>query len=201
MIEYKQGANMRESLALATAPASEPVTVAEAKTHMHITSSDEDTYISNLITVARLHCERITQRAFITQYWTWKLSEWPEYFDVPRAPLQAATINYLDVDGNSQTLATSVYTVDTNSDPGRIYKQWGQFWPAIRYISNGIESVTVNITAGYGTATEVPQPIKQAILMTVANLYENRENTSDRTMTEIPGTARALLAPYRVWSF
>lgn len=53
--------------------------------------------------------------------------------------------------------------------------------------------------AGYGTTDDAPAAIKAGILLIVADLYENRENTivSDVRVTQIPIAADRLLSPYR----
>jgi len=47
----------------------------------------------------------------------------------------------------------------------------------------------------------VPGPLKQALLLLVSELYENREAAGDRPRVELPFAVSALVAPYRVWSF
>ena len=51
------------SLTRQTPPAVEPVTVAEAKAHLRVDISDDDTYIGTLITAAREWCEEYLDRS------------------------------------------------------------------------------------------------------------------------------------------
>lgn len=64
---------------LVTPPSTEPVTLAEAKLHLRIETAmtDDDTYISALITAARQSAETITRRAFIIQVWRLVLDAFP----------------------------------------------------------------------------------------------------------------------------
>lgn len=43
----------------------------------------------------------------------------------------------------------------------------------------------------------IPPPIRHAALLLIGHFYENREATSDRTLTELPFAVRSLIAPYR----
>ncbi len=56
-------------LDLKTAPASEPITLAEAKAYLRVTSTDEDTLITNLIISVRQITELISDRRIVTQTW------------------------------------------------------------------------------------------------------------------------------------
>ena len=58
------------SYQITTEPATEPLTLTEAKEHLRVDGTDEDTLITSIITVARKLCENYTNRAFITQTWT-----------------------------------------------------------------------------------------------------------------------------------
>ena len=57
---------------LVTAPAAEPLTLAEAKLHLRVDDTADDALIGALITAARQHAEHDTRRALVTQ--TWKLA-------------------------------------------------------------------------------------------------------------------------------
>lgn len=188
------------SIKRTTDAAAEPISTAEAKTHLRVTSSDDDTYIGTLIKVARKNVEQYLSRALITQTWTWKLDAFPSEFEVPYAPLQSVTsIQYLDTGGSSQTLDSSVYTVDANSEPGRIVEAYSQSWPATRDV---IDAVTVTYVAGYGDAgSDVPEPIRQAILILVSQWYENREPVTPVDLREVPISVDYLLSSYRMVSF
>lgn len=193
------------SLVLSVAPATEPITTAEAKAQARVDISDDDTYIDTLITAARVQAETYTQRAFIDQTWVYKIDEWPSgVVQLPRAPLSSVTsIAYLDADGNSQTLSSSVYTVDTSSEPGRIYLADGQTWPTVQSVRHPI---TITYVAGYGSAaSSVPAPIKAAIKVMVATWYENRESAIIGTITANIGSGigsgsmvEGMLNPYRL---
>ena len=55
------------SLIVQTAPAVEPVTLAEAKAHCKVDISDDDAYISSLITMSRQYVEQILDISLISQ--------------------------------------------------------------------------------------------------------------------------------------
>src|SRR5580765_8015305 len=67
------------SLSLFAAPAAEPLTLSEVKAHLRIDTTDEDAYLTTLITVARMRCEGATRRALITQTWDWVIDRWPTW--------------------------------------------------------------------------------------------------------------------------
>jgi len=187
------------SLILKTAPTAEPVSVSEAKTQSRIDISTDDTYIGTLITAAREAAENYTNRAFISQTWEYYLTTFANSgreFDeiiLPKAPLQSVTsVIYTDTDGVSQTLSSSLYTVDAKGEEGRIVPAYGQAWPSTRWVPNAVK---VTFIAGYGDAgTAVPAAIKHAILLMVGQYYEQREDLIVGTIqTKMSNGATALL--------
>ncbi|MFQ5535459.1 MAG: head-tail connector protein [Sphingomonadales bacterium] len=192
------------ALSLVTAPAAEPITLAEAKDHLRITGTDDDVYITRLIAAARQHVDGsdgILGRALITQTWDLFLPKFPAEIRVPLPPLQSVTsIKYIDAGGITQTLAASEYTVDVKRQPGRIVEAFGKSWPATRDVPNAVE---VRFDAGYGLAdSDVPEPIRHALLFFIAHLFERREPVvTGTTVAKIPDAADALLASYRIHGF
>ena len=183
-------------LSLSSGPSVEPVTTAEAKTHLRVDTSDDDTYIAALITAARIYVEKAQRRALISQTWAWTLDEFPSGLtplEPPHAPLQSVTsIAYTDADGDSQTWASSGYDVDTTSFVGRIVPGYGESYPGTR---DEIDAVTVTYVAGYGAAsTDVPDTTIHAIKLMVAHWHENREPVISGTIiAPVPMTAEALI--------
>lgn len=189
------------ALTLVTGPAGEPVDVEAAKAHLRVDIDDDDDLIGGLIVAARQHVEAHTRRALMTQ--TWELVR--DYFPaggirVPLPPLQSVeSITYIDEDGGEGVVPAEDYLVDTAQQPGRIVLRNGASWPAVTLQEVG--GVRVRFTAGYGDAEDVPQGIKQAILLLVGTLYENREDTlvaQGVTVMRIPFGVEALLMPLRV---
>lgn len=185
-----------------TEPAKEPVSLNEAKTHLRVTGNDEDAHIANLIKAARIHCEReICSRAFITQTLEATYDRWPAVgiFRLPHPPLQAVTsIKYTDEDGDETTWDAANYLVDTVYE--RVVKKSGVSWPTATL--QEVAGIKVRYTAGYGdSAGDVPQPIRQAILLLVADWYENREESIVGTIsTPIQIGIERLLAGYSSWT-
>lgn len=180
---------------IVTAPAAEPVTASEAKAHLRVDHSNDDTYIGTIITAARRMLENHCQAQFVSATYDWALDSFASYVKVPRPPLVSVTsITYLDSTGASQTLDSSVYRVDTRIRPGRIWLGYGQMWPSVYDVA---APITVRYVAGFGDASAVPQEIKQAVLLVVGHLYENREQVIvDSTAMEIPLGIRALLSEH-----
>lgn len=189
------------ALKLVTAPATEPLTLTEAKTHLRVDGSDDDTYITSLITVARKYCEGFQNRAYITQTYDLTLDAFPiNNITLKPPPIQSVTsIKYYDTAGTEYTFDASNYIVDTDSEPGRISLGYLKTWPIITL--QPINGVKIRFTAGYGdAASSVPETVKQAMLLLIGHWYENREPviTGMSVSSEIEFTARALLSMDRV---
>ncbi len=183
------------ALKIYTAPATEPVSLVEAKLHLKVDGTDDDTLISGYITTARETVEGIARRALITQTWDFMLDEFPEgdELKIPFPPLQSITsVQYTDQDNVTATFAASNYAVDIYSEPGRIKLVYGAAWPGISlYAANGVK---VRFIAGFGAAAAVPAKYKQAILLLVGHWYANREQVGvNVNLFEIPFGVKALL--------
>lgn len=177
-------------------PAIEPISLATAKLHCKIDDGDDDALVSALITTARRWCEARLGQQLITATRKLFLDELcGREITLPYSPLQSVTsVQYVDSGGTTQTWSSSLYDVDANDKPGRIRPAWGQVWPAFRYQMNAI---TVTYVCGYGTAeTDVPAPIRQAMLLLIGHWYENREAVTignALSFQDIPLTVESLL--------
>lgn len=200
------------ALELTTAPASEPVTLAEAKLWLKVDGTADDAVIEGLITAARAVVEHNTRRQLITATYTLFLDGFPSSsagatsarhpavspvrvaeIVLPRPPLSAVdTVKYLDADGAQQTLDAGQYDVDTVSEPGRLTLGYGNAWPATYRQHHAIE---VQFQTGYADAAAVPGNGKTAVKMILADVYENRMAQSfEIPLYRVNPTVAALLA-------
>lgn len=186
------------SLKLITPPALEPVTLAEAKLHLRVSGTAEDTLITALIVAARQHAEHITERAFITQTWELALDAFPAAeIRLPRpALLTIVSVKYDDAAAVEQTISGSGYTLDTHAQPGWLLPAYNTTWPTTLAAAN---AVRIRYTAGYGpAAADVPAGIKAWMLLRIGALYRNREELADGRQA-VPSFVDRLLDPYRIW--
>lgn len=158
----------RESLV--TPPSVEPLTLTEARTQVHVDTSDEDVTLENLIRAARERVELETNRALLAQTWDLVLPWFPTHrIEVPKPPLMTVTsVTYIDTAGAPQIWASSLYQVQKPAGPvaerGLIQPVYGEVWPLTR--PDTFAAVTVRFQAGYGTdRTAVPQALRQAMLL------------------------------------
>ncbi len=110
------------------------------------------------------------------------------------------SLQYIDQDGVTQTLASSAYKLDSVTAPARLVPAYGTTWPTTR---NEINAVSVTYTCGFGAAAAVPETIKRWMLLRIGALYENREEVATGrgiTLTPMP-FVDSLLTPYRVLGF
>lgn len=155
----------------------------------------------------------ILGRALLTQTWDLYLDRFPQGWGwqdpanpdsaitIPLPPLQSVTsISYVDTNGATQTLSSSLYQVVTNGTwPARIVAAYSQTFPDVREQPN---AVTVQFVAGYGTADDVPTPIGQAIRQMVEGWYRNRATeVVGKAVSPLSHGVDALLEPYRVRGF
>lgn len=191
------------NFSLVTAPAAEPVTTAEAKTHLRVDSSDDDTYIDTLVKSARLWVERTNGLALVTQTWDGSIDAFPrgDRIVVPKYPLvSVSSITYHDADLSTSTVFSSAnYQVDVAARPPRIVLKDGADWPTDTLRASS--GVVVRFVAGYGAASAVPEDIEHAIKLLVGQMYNHREpEVTGTIVTPIQFAIDALLAPYRLWT-
>lgn len=204
------------SLFLVTAPAVEPLTLAQAKEHLRVDESihDEDGLIEGLIVAAREYAETFTHRALITQTWDLKLDgfPWTSQFaalgtlaiELPKPPVQSITsVTYIDFAGVTQTWSAALYDTDLPSGPmasrARLQPAYQQIYPVTRYVPN---AATVRFVAGYGAnGYAVPGSIVAAMKILIASWYDAGRMAIDvglrAAAIEVPMTAHALLWPYK----
>lgn len=165
---------MQGNVIVRTGPGAEPVSLVEAKLQCRADAdlTDEDTLITSLIAAARGHVESATNRVMVTQGMRSTFPCFPGgssivsvlnnfiggndsgYIGVGRtmklrAPLRKVTsITYRDSANVSQTLAASIYDVDTSELPGIVSLGYAQVWPTTYYHP---AAVSVNFTSGYAT--------------------------------------------------
>lgn len=187
---------IHHAYSLYSAPALEPLSCDEARAHLRVDVHDEDDLtITPLIKAARNYCEKVLDRALITQTWKLYLDAFPSMIELRKPPIQSVSgITYTDNDGATQTLSTSIYSVDSKSEPGRITLAYNQVFPTYRAIEN---SIVVTFVAGYGAdGTYVPEPIKHAMKFLIGHWYRNREAVTPGSYQNIPQAVDALLASY-----
>lgn len=214
---------------LTVPPAVEPVSLAQAKAHLLVDFPDQDLLIQSLVSASRELCEQKMQRAIFNQTYVLSLDQF-NYGDwrstIPmerRNPLRfsalwesmalrlpmprlvsVTSITYSDVNGATQTLDPSQYTVDAASQPARIVPAQSMTWPTTDYYIPG--SVKVTYVAGsYGDGVDsntCPRSIVAAILLMLGHLYENREASTDvAALKVLPLGVDSLLNAYRFYGY
>ena len=183
-------------------PTLEPVTLAEAKTHLRVEHEDEDSYIEDtLIPAASQEAEVFTCRALLNQTYVLKWSSFGHGpIVLPKPPLSSVTsVQYVDTDGSTQTWSTNDYTVETPSGPfalhGSIRPNFNTSYPSARVV---VDSITITFVAGYGAAaTAVPRQLHVGVLMFIEDAYRGRGSTETGRASAALRTARLTLAPFR----
>lgn len=196
---------------LVSGPTVEPLTTAEAKTHLNVSSSTFDTYIGTLIATARGQIERYLNRALITQSWKVYYDYWKHELLIPFGNLQIAgaspgpaspVVKYYNVDGTLTTLTESdYYWVVTTTDPGRIVRKYDATYPELKY--GRPDAIEIAFTAGYGAAASaIPDEIKHAMKLLIGNYFEQRSDILvDDRVTKIPSYITDLIHSYKLYQF
>lgn len=175
------------------APTTEPVSSVEAKLHLRVDISTDDTLIAALIVAARQMVEERLGLSLMTQTRDVYGITFPtgDVLTLPYGPVQSVTgVYYTETDSSSEsTFSADSYLTQTWRNA--IVLKSGYSWPddatmRVRYVS------------GYTSAAAVPQRIKQAMLLLIGHWYENREATQSGALKEIPLAVESLINLERV---
>lgn len=191
------------SWSVITAATEPPVTTTEAKLHLRVDHSTEDTYIAALVAAAVSHVENMLGITLTTTTLESHFGCFPTGREIRlfRGPLQSVTsVEYVDQNGDEQTLDAANYFVDIHQTPGRIVLDGSASWPATDDRPN---AVTITHVVGYGDdAADVPQDITRAIYLIIGEWYRSRENSViGNIINQIPKAADVLLFPHKATFF
>ena len=159
-------------LVLIDPPASEPLTVEEARSRLNIGSEVSDQTMESLISAARQQIDGADGwlgRALVTQTWCGSLEGFLcSEIRIPLPPLQdIISIQYVDEAGATQELDSSDYQIVQGRRP-YIVPAFDKSWPVARCQPDAVQ---IEFVAGYGDEpNDVPEPIRSAIALTVSNL-------------------------------
>ena len=153
-------------------PAVAVLTLAQLRMHLRLIGEPhpEDTLLLANLAAAVQFAEHYTARSIGAQTLELALDAFPAGpIELKQGPVASIiSIRYIDSAGVEQTLASSAYALD---DYG--LEHWAipvDGWRATGSVANAVK---VRYVAG-----NVPPAVQSALLLTVADLYENREQTS-----------------------
>ncbi|MDR0661880.1 MAG: head-tail connector protein [Holosporales bacterium] len=189
-------------------PAEAPlISLEEAKTYLRVDTDVEDALITRLIAASTEALEAITGCAFLRktyQYVTdlllFETSSYPRFkgfpavqrLPLPRPPLHQILSVTVKTKTQEQEIPAEDYSVLSSHGPAQLTLT----------IPNPLEmwdrsTLAVSFVAGWGeTAREVPEPLRLATLMLVADAYEKRDGYA--ASAGLPSGVRNLIQPYRL---
>lgn len=160
--------------------------LADAKAHLRVTHTDEDTLIGALRDAAISHVERISGVPLAPSEYRWTMAWFCAAVALPVHPVTLlGEITYHDELGDAATY-TGARLVD-----GAVFPMVGESWPD----ANGYAAVT--FTAGLTDASEAPG-LLAAVMLMLGHLYANREAVNvGSNFAEVPLGVDALIHTYR----
>lgn len=188
-----------------TEPAAEPISLAEAKEHLRVIDfTDDDTYITSLIAVARRAVEDFTGRSLIDTVFTQSSRNWCRYVSLWRG--NARSIDSIVYDpaggGAAVTVDASLYGLHPYGDGLAQVAFYDEFTEPDLIDRPLIDRIRIQFTAGYGAAgTAVPGPLLQAIYYLIQHFYDNRSPVGiNVNLNKMPFTVEALCGPYKIYN-
>lgn len=168
-------------------PATEPLTLAEAKEYLRLDGNDHNSTLTALIRAAREYCEAFQNRAYITRTLELYLDKFQFPIRLPMAPLgQVLFFQYEDSAGDTHDFED--YIVDNISQPGMLHLAYGKAAPSTTL--KPVNAIIIRYTAGYGA--NAPESAKLAMKLFIGHRFENPE------VEGVPAAVHHLLWPERV---
>lgn len=179
-----------------SAPATTPISSTEAKAHLRVGHTTEDTLIGIYIDAATAALDGwtgILGRCMVTQTWRQDFGAFCEDMRLPFPDVQSVTVAYYDTANTLQTLSTGNYVLVNFPGGASVQLAEGGSFPATY---DRPDAVRVTMVAGYGAAAAVPAALKAALLLHVGVMFTARGDAEGSG--ELPLAYHSLVAPYRV---
>lgn len=175
--------NLAREVKRTVPPATEPLSLAEAKLYLRVDGSAEDSLVTDMIVAVREAAETYLNRSLVTQSWQVAYADYaPAHVPLPKGPVQAIThVKTRNRAGDEATVNSSLYALAVAED-------------AVEFESVVMGyAVIITYTAGYGDAEDIPASVRQGMLIHLAALYEDRLGGM-----ELPKAALTLYKPHRI---
>lgn len=181
-------------ITVTTFPAADalPETLTVLKSALRIEHSADDTYLTQLLREAADAITLRTGRQLLTCTRRFALpSFWVGSLDVPYPKLASVvSVQYLDADGDTQTLDAAYYTVETSGDYGRLVMRLTP--PDVDTYSH--KPVWINYTCGFGVvAASFPDSLRTCVRELVRCWYEEQTPRG-----KFPDHVDAMLDPWKL---
>lgn len=184
-------------LTLTTAATERPLTIDEVASHLNEDRESEYAALNRLIEVATTSLQNRYGTQFCTASFTQYFDGWSfGLLELSRHPVVSITsLKYTDTSGSLQTVADTVYELGDDAGRGIVRLKYNQQWPSGN--RGHVDDINVVYSVGYGTRADVPEPIRQALLLTIADLYKYRETTTpEKVNTSMTRAVEHLMAGY-----
>ncbi len=187
------------ALQLRSGPAIEPLSLVDTKNFLRVDGSDDDILVASLIAAARVYIETTIGKILINENWSYFIDKWPTSgtLYLPLSPVQSIEEIRLHENGEAyEVFDPTNYVVDLISHQPRI-KLINLTAPPVT--GAGLNQIEVRFAAGFGDLeSDVPEDLRQAMLMLCAHWYEQREPVGfGGSFNEIPTTITALMNNYK----
>ena len=198
--------NKQGDLVLVNDPSTKVVEVADIKAQLRIDTNDENDLLGYYIDAATDMAENYCNRHFITHQYKLYFNEQVQTASLifPNCTLvdveatiepEAAAkrpVNWIDANGSAQE-SDKAY-IDAFSNPSLVYLS--SDFPGTTLKDNAANTFYFWFNTGYGAASaDVPEAIKQAIKLIVADMYYFREDRK----RQFPMASQILLQPYKCY--
>lgn len=158
-------------------------------------ANEADDDLTAALAAAQAHAQHYTGLSIGSQTLELALDTFPDAgIMLPHGPVTSITsVTYVDTAGATQTLSSSLYSLDDYSTPQWLIPAVDTVWPD-RY--DAANAVKVRYVAGAATTDGA---VAQALRLLVGLYYDNRNAADKNTMTDLPFGVAALLNTVKVY--
>lgn len=182
----------------------------DIKNYLRLDTGDtsEDSLLLSLQSTAVSLVEKYTNRTLLTT--TFKTHRdvffniqnnlhTSDYWELKKSPLQSvSSIKYYNKSNVLVTVNTNIYYNTFEDIYSKIFLNDGFKFPSD--ILNRFQAIEIEFIAGYGNdSSSVPNEIKNAVLMLISSMYENRGDCSQGNCSQlINSSVKQLISKYRI---
>lgn len=164
------------ALRLVTPPASEPLTLSQAKAFLRVEHTGDDDAITRAITVARQFAEQYLRAVLLPQSWDYIVANASECtLHLPLGPAQSITsVTLTDTAGGTSVVNAANYRLSVDG------------FAVILANVPSAEKITVRYSASsYAMAGDIPAAIVQGMLHHIAVMMESRDGVMALPMQSV----------------